>query len=489
MELNALSFEPRKRNAWQVFDLTLLAVHRWGSKMFVLWFLQASIIFIPMALVFDNVIALLIVWWLKPVIERPLLHYASQAAFGFKPSTRECLAAILGLGWSKIILLLTWRRFSLQRAFVAPVDQLEGLKGTSRTGRLAVLESLSKHRQGLWLMFCLHIEMIFMFAFSLAIYAMVPGTEDIEFEVELLFLYEDTLGLMSTLTTLLSYGLIAPYYVTGGFLGYLNSRVELEGWDIELAFKGMAKRLMPTLSLIILLPLCFAIVDNPLQASTFSVEDVATVRLQIEELYSDEDIVVITQSWQMADQEFDEYDFDFEWIVALIEWLVDRFSGDYTWLSALFWGLIIALLGFVLWKLVGLSRIEITAKVKPTSPAIPQFVKTVVSRDIPSDLLAAAKAANVAGDTRLALAWLLYHALSFAQKQYGISLDPAMTEGECESSLKQSLTADTFHPYRELIGLWISEAWGHQKTSKESIDHLIGVFDELCQNPTEAVYL
>lgn len=489
MELNSLDFEARKRNAWQVFDLTLLAVHRWGFKMFILWFLQASIIFLPLMLLFDNFVALLVVWWFKPVIERPLLHYASQVAFGYRPTTRECLGAIKDLGFGKILLLLTWRRFSLQRAYVAPVDQLEGLKGSARTGRLSVLDSLSNHRQSLWLIFCLHVEMICMFAFSLALYSMMPGTQEIEFDVQLLFLYEDTFSLVSTLTSLLSYGLIAPYYVTGGFLGYINSRAELEGWDIELAFKRMSKRIMPALCLLLCLPLIGGLYGNTAEAVSMTFDDVETVRMHVENIYSEEEVVVISNTWQMAEQEFGDYNFDVEWLIAFIEWLVDVFTGDYAWVAAFFWGIIIVLLGFVVWKLVRLPKVKLRPSVKPHKLEMPQFVKTVITRDIPSDLLAAATAANKKGDSRLALAWLLYHGFSFAHKHYGVSLKPSMTEGECESSLQAALSQQAFTPYSTLIQLWMSEAWAQKNASKKSIDELITVFFELSQESRAAVYL
>lgn len=481
MELNALEFQARKRNAWQVFDLTLLVVHRWGLQMFFLWFLQALIIFVPMALIFDSFIALLIVWWLKPVIERPLLQYASQAAFGYKPGIGECLSTITKLGVVKIALMLTWRRLSLQRAFAAPVDQLEGLHGHSRSSRVTVLESLSNHRQALWLIFCVYVEFILMLAFSLVFFAMVPGSENIEFDVDLLFLYEDSIDIITTLGSLLSYGVIAPYYVTGGFLGYLNSRVELEGWDIELAFKRMAKRLAPVLLLVLCTPFLFGIYDNNALASTVTVEDVETVERQIQALYSNTDVVVISQTWQPTAQIFNGFDMDIEWLVDVIKWLFKVFTGDYSWFATFFWGAIILLLGFVLWKLLRLPLIKLTPVAKHLHQEIPQFVSTIETRNIPDDLLAAASLANSEGNSRLALTWLLYHGLSCAQIHYGVALSASMTEGECELALKSSLSADAFSPYSDLFQLWMTEAWAHQKASTESIEQLISSFTKPVQ--------
>ena len=37
--------------------------------------------------------------------------------------------------------------------------------------------------------------------------------------------------------------IVEPLYVAGGFSLYLNRRTVLEGWDIEIAFRRMARRL------------------------------------------------------------------------------------------------------------------------------------------------------------------------------------------------------------------------------------------------------
>ncbi|HBR96163.1 MAG TPA: DUF4129 domain-containing protein, partial [Gammaproteobacteria bacterium] len=78
MELSNLDFEPRERSAWQVFDLSILMVRRWGFTLFSLWFMQAVPVFVLLFLLLDADWAALVVWWLKPLFERPMLHYASQ---------------------------------------------------------------------------------------------------------------------------------------------------------------------------------------------------------------------------------------------------------------------------------------------------------------------------------------------------------------------------------------------------------------------------
>src|SRR5690606_35158648 len=42
---------------------------------------------------------------------------------------------------------------------------------------------------------------------------------------------------------LVGMALVAPFYVAGGFALYLNRRIELEAWDIDLVFRRLAARL------------------------------------------------------------------------------------------------------------------------------------------------------------------------------------------------------------------------------------------------------
>src|SRR5690606_17282231 len=49
-------------------------------------------------------------------------------------------------------------------------------------------------------------------------------------------------GLLLILFSYIAMALVAPVFVACGFSLYLNRRVKLEGWDIEIAFKRMAQK-------------------------------------------------------------------------------------------------------------------------------------------------------------------------------------------------------------------------------------------------------
>src|SRR5690606_34093737 len=77
-----------------------------------------------------------IIWWLKPLFEHPLLHILSQAVFGYLPTTRETLAAFPAQARRQLFLSLTSRRLSLTRSMVLPGMQLQGLRRERRKQRL-----------------------------------------------------------------------------------------------------------------------------------------------------------------------------------------------------------------------------------------------------------------------------------------------------------------------------------------------------------------
>jgi hypothetical protein len=54
---------------------------------------------------------------------------------------------------------------------------------------------------------------------------------------------EDRFAWISNLLYFTAFGLVGPIYAAAGFTLYLNRRIELEGWDIELKFRRLTARL------------------------------------------------------------------------------------------------------------------------------------------------------------------------------------------------------------------------------------------------------
>ena len=121
--------------------------------------------------------------------------------------------------------------------------QLEGLRGAARRRRSALLRKGGRQR-AVWLTTaCIYIEVLLMFA-GIALFFMVPP-EGVgpSFDRSVFFWIETPAGeVLGNLSYLVALSLIEPLYVASGFTLYLNRRTELEGWDIEIAFRQLAAR-------------------------------------------------------------------------------------------------------------------------------------------------------------------------------------------------------------------------------------------------------
>jgi hypothetical protein len=174
----------------------------------------------------------LLLWWLKPWLDRTLLHIYARQAFGEPTSFSQAWEARGNAPWAPLLRLLTFGRLSFWRAYSMPVAQLEGQSGAARRGRLKAV--LRTHRGAATLMqsafsWC---ELIVTAGLMSLVPWMTPGLRTF-----------DALGLVTDGTLLgvaLGYAaqsvaviFVEPFYVAAGFAMYLNRRVELEAWDVE----------------------------------------------------------------------------------------------------------------------------------------------------------------------------------------------------------------------------------------------------------------
>lgn len=243
-----MTAEARPRNAWEATDLGLAMARHWSGPVYRAWFALALPVFGLLHLLCWGHWGLVpwLLWWLKPLLDRPVLYVLSHALFDELPSRRQFWRALPGLLRRQALAALTWRRLDPARSFRLPVTQLEGLAGPARQRRL---RDLSQLEQGaaVWLtLVCVHFEFGMNLALVTLVWMLIPDSVDLN-GYELLewantapwgqfWLNSVMLGGMS---------LIEPFYVAGGFALYLNRRTWLEAWDLELGFRRLAARLQP----------------------------------------------------------------------------------------------------------------------------------------------------------------------------------------------------------------------------------------------------
>ena len=174
----------------------------------------------------------LLLWWLKPWLDRALLHVYARQVFGEQTSFSEVWSARQRAPWAPLARMLSVARLSPWRACALPVAQLEGQSGGARRRRLQVLLRGQHRAATLTISAFSWVETILTLGLVSLLAWLRPGQVGIEW---LRFLGNGELA--GTLLLYLAYAaavlFVEPFYVAAGFAMYLNRRVELEAWDVE----------------------------------------------------------------------------------------------------------------------------------------------------------------------------------------------------------------------------------------------------------------
>jgi len=253
MRLDAITVALRMRTPWEATDLGIALVRAHAGRVWSAWFLStlpAFVLFNAFALALDAPwLGALLMWWAKPVFDRVPLFVISRAVFGATPSLRDTLVAQRRWGWRAMLAWLTWRRFHPGRAMLLPVDLLEGVRGAQRKDRVYVLSRAHASPNALLMLIGANMETVFVWSALLLVLMFVP----IEFFQPSVRAMWDTLfdhppAWAQVLGNGVYWGamsIVEPFYVGAGFGLYLNRRMQLEAWDVELAFRRLAARLTP----------------------------------------------------------------------------------------------------------------------------------------------------------------------------------------------------------------------------------------------------
>lgn len=239
MQVDALAVRLRARAPLEAADLGA-SLCRNTSKSLYLGYLVVAVPAMAMALATYEIaswLPALILWWLKPWLDRTILFVLARSAFG-QPTTLGDLWRARWQVWGRqLFLTLTWRRLSPWRSFTQPVYQLEGhpffkirkrvlqIRG-KRTGPAVLMTSA----------FSLAETSLTFAVASLAVW-FAPGDATPNFTS--LFTGEEAplLALLYSVSYALVVLFLEPFYVSAGFAMYLNRRADLEAWDIEQEFR------------------------------------------------------------------------------------------------------------------------------------------------------------------------------------------------------------------------------------------------------------
>ncbi|BBA35887.1 uncharacterized protein sS8_3955 [Methylocaldum marinum] len=473
MQLERLCLDLRRRTPWEALDLGLVVLRHWYRPVYRAWFATV----LPFALIVSILlwqwpgVAVIVVWWLKPLFDRVLLKVYAEASFGTPPSVKDVWRALPGLVRNSGLLRgLTVGRFSLARSFHLPVVQLEGQRGREAAARRRVLDSRTRG-SAVWLTYvCAHFSAFLQISLILAIELLRPQEVAPFFDWAALFRGESEpwLEVLTDLAYVAGESLVEPFYVAAGFTLYLNRRNELEGWDIELGFRRLSRRIeaesegrgkTARKAALLAVFLCFAgfsWLQAPREAfadpPAASVAETGEAKRAIREVLADPVFGRQVEEWgwryRDSKKESRKHDSDILKMLATIgEWMAKGFRGfSFAAAAVLVTALIVLLYRYHEKWLIR----------SPAARRVPEtlFGLDVRPESLPTDPVAAARRHLAAGEHAAALSLLYRGALvSLIHRAY-VDFRPGDTEGNCLERVRGRIDAAGESYFAELLQAW-----------------------------------
>jgi len=532
MNLEALTLEVRPRTPWEAMDLGVRLVIKHWSILLLSWMILVLPIFLIIALVLleeHPYWAFFLVWYLKPVYDQIPLFVLSRVIFAEKITLKEVVNALPHFINKGLISSLTIERIDTGRALWAPLRQLEKLSGKERKQRIHSLSRGVNNKETLFFVLCFHLETLLSLGLIFFILMLVPES-GLKEDLSHLVINEEPGLMMNSLFMILYFivmMLVESLYVAGGFALYLNRRIILEGWDIELMFKKLSLRVQDsnvnhhshkvtsTLSKSVMTVLlcqclmvmltCFA-VDNSYadsSSSAYSSTDNINLSRTYEEILPaiSNPVLPAEQSSQMiketmqepmfnrykmveelnyignkADQQLDD---EAEWIKEISEQYesigkILAFIFELAlWLLVLF--LVVVIIRYRHHFSLFWSRKKALPEVKPTH----LFGLEVTAESLPDNITEQAWSLYKNNHQRQALALLYRGSLAYWIAQTHYNLNKGATEGDClnwvRSIVAEKVLADAndqIDYFSKLTHSWQKIAYAHQSIDEKLMHYL-----------------
>ncbi len=482
MRLDAITVEPRPRHPWEAIDLGMAMVRQEFASVYAAWFAVALPLFLLLHLLcWGNWPWIpLLMWWLKPLLDRAPLYILSHALFGATPTRRQFWCALPGLLTQQAVAALTWRRLDLARSFTLPVSQLEGLRGPVRRQRLRDLGQPGRGPAAWLTLVCLHVEIALDLALIVLVWMLIPDFVDLDF----FDLFDDRRlagQLWLNVVSFCGLSLVEPFYVAGGFALYLNRRIALEAWDLELGFRRLAQRWKQATALGALMLLALGgwmipdpalaaprLSTSPCELHRWNIETLekasSPVQRELAEMLKEPDLQVCEQQerWQWRDTaDADAADAPAEsgrgenrlarWFAATVKIAL--------WLTL---GLFIGITIWWLWQRRPYRALRSQRRMRRSAAPLRQGQHTALTPPA-ADLGAAAWNLWSAGQPREALRLLYQGSLAGLATQYALPMPASVTEEEClRRAVAQLADPPLIEFLRRLIRAWQATAYGCQ---------------------------
>lgn len=511
MDLDKVAARLRPRTPWEAIDLGFVLARSFFKPIALGWLVCVLPLFVLAAAVSATTtyfwLPLAAVWLLKPLYDRIPLVVLSRAFFGEVPSVKQTTGLALR-SWRGGAALadITWRRFSPFRGVTMPVRELEKLGGAAARERINVL--LRRHMRGPTITLMLvsfATEVLFVGAIFVLASMVTPESAGIDLarEIELLFDHETNQAGIEVFTFaayFVAMSAVEIFFAAASFGLYINRRVRLEGWDIEIVFKRLAGRLRARAqSIFETAAMVFLVVffglslgaepvhaqhdhqqehaanSEPAQADVREVEPsepAADPQDEIEDILDDSAFggTRTEEKWQVREDLFD-FGEDNE----------DGEQSDLGWLEALS-----AALGMtfqiVMWIVAGVvivaaliyffRKARLPEKESKEEAPMPGPQTELVSAPeeprritLPSDIVDTASAHWQAGEYKLSLSVLYRGTIEGLADGYRIEIDPSLTARECVSKVRDAGGPADY--VAELAEAWTATVYADRRVDDE----------------------
>lgn len=467
-----IAVELRPRSAWEAIDLGLAMLQRWWRAVLVPHAVVLAALVAVATLLgvwLDRAwVALVVLWWFKPLYDRVVLHVLSRAVFGELQDTSAVLRAARdwlrsGLGSGLLVYLLFRWWPDMARSFDLPVRQLEGSRGRAARERRGLLGRRTRN-SAVWLtLVCMHFEAVLYWSLLLFTTLLLPAKA------------QEAHGLLEGLTSgggwtwphVAAYALtvlvLEPFYVAAGFALYLNRRTLLEGWDLEVALRRLAER-HAALAGALVLGLGLVLVPPPGYAQEGPKQDpkreIAEVLKAPEFAHERETLRWKPRERAQPATELPDLTLAL-WVARAAQWLL--------------WALIAAAIAFLAWQLYRMLPRLARPPREAYRPPATLFGMELAPQSLPADVPAAASALVKEGKLREALALLYRGALSQLVHRRGVELLASHTETE----VLGLAPAQTTGYLTRLIDAWRACAYARRPPAAACVEALAQGYRDL----------
>lgn len=481
MDLSQIDIQLEKRSNAEAVQLGFVIARRYFMSLAIaslLPMLPFILLGTLLVLVGQPIWASILVWWLKPFYDRVILFNLSRLIFSEKRDFWQILAsckAVLGKG---LWLNLSFFRFSPIRGVSMCIQLLEGLSGNAYRRRCNyIVMTIGGAATAVWVGL-VHFE----FFLSLNLVLLFDWGDERMSILEYFFSgYEREPNLLLEWLLFICYAvavwLIEIFYVATTFMLYINRRIELEGWDIEIAFKKMAEKYagLAKKTFVFAIVMVGAMLLTLPQSSYAEavIIDNQQNKEQLQQIIDREDPPPYQQQkqWQLKKQETKDRDReDLDW----------DGSKDLSFIGVLLKG---AALIFLAWLIYLLYRSRETwmgmftgnSKAKVTKAPSMVMGMQVTKESLPDDIIAEVRRLIAKGQLTEALSLLYRGTLSDLIYSFEIDIHESYTEGDCLRIARKKIAPAAYAYFSQLTKQWQQMVYAHQAVTEEA---LVGLSNE-----------